>query len=44
MHRFYWEPFVQIVNSELVHIVDEGPLHAPIASFELTRDDKLRLI
>lgn len=44
MDTRYWDPFAHIVKSELVRVGDCGPLHGPITSFEVRRDDKLQLI
>ncbi|KUR75204.1 hypothetical protein [Novosphingobium sp. Fuku2-ISO-50] len=38
------EECLRILNKGLFEITDPGPLHQPISSFSIRRDDKLRLI
>jgi hypothetical protein len=38
------EECIQLLNKGLFEITNAGPLHQPIRSFSIRRDEKLRLI
>lgn len=44
MSNWERESFDTVINQGLFHVTDHGPLHAPIISFSLKRNEKLRLI
>lgn len=42
--RLWQQETFEIINAGLFQVIDPGPLHAPIRSFKLGRNDKLGLI
>ena len=44
MAAWEWETFESFINEGIFHITDPGPLHAPVRSFSIKRNDKLQLI
>jgi hypothetical protein len=44
MSDWDWELFEEIINDGLFKITKLGPLHSPVTTFSVRRDDQLRLI
>jgi hypothetical protein len=44
MCQWEWESFENLLNNETFAITDVGPLRAPIRSFAVRRDEKLRIV